>query len=175
METDTSAFGASLSACGCQKMLHTSLCLSSWLRCGGRKRPLGAQQREPVPSPLFKCNNRDVALDLRSMSWAGRVLTERLATWGRGGEEKKSQEWKRIEKKQVRWMLMHVHPAVRTHPDWHLYKTKSRVYDSSGPRNTPRTPISDQAKRLGFSLSNHHQLRLLKYLAVKKWKCNYKM
>lgn len=33
----------------------------------------------------------------------------------RGGE--KSQEWKRIEKKQVRWMFMHVHPPVRSHPD----------------------------------------------------------
>lgn len=174
METDTSAFGASLSACGCQKMLHTSLCLSSWLRCGGRKRPLGAQRREPVPSPLFKCNNGDVALDLWSMSWAGRVLPERPATWGKGGEEKKVKSGKEL--RRSKWggcSCMSTHQSDHIQTD--ICTRPSHVFYSSGPRNTLRTPISDQAKRLGFSLSNHHQLRLLKYLAVKKWKCNYKM
>lgn len=77
METDTSAFGASLSACGCQKMLHTSLCLSSWLRCGGRKRPLG-HSKESLCRRLFLSATTEMSLLIYGV-WAGRVVS-----WQRG-------------------------------------------------------------------------------------------
>ena len=92
METDTSAFGASLSACGCQKRLHTSMCLNSWLQCSGRKWPLGAQQRKATQSllPLLKCNNGDEALDLWSEYELGGACPVRQASywWKRKGDKK---------------------------------------------------------------------------------------
>lgn len=83
METDTSAFGVSLCACGCQKTLHTSMCLNSWLQCSGRKWPLGAQQRKEARRPLFKCNDGDAARDLWSECELGGSDPAREASYWR--------------------------------------------------------------------------------------------
>lgn len=92
-------FGMSLCACGCQKVLHTSMCLNSWLRCSGRKRPLGARHRKRQRGGLFLSAMTETQLLIYgvSASWAGHVLPERPATGGGEGEGK-SRGLRRTEK-----------------------------------------------------------------------------
>lgn len=87
METDTSAFSVSLCACRYQKILHSSMCLNSWLQYSGRKQLLRAQQRK-ASQTLFNCNDEDVAPDLCSEYELGGSCSAREAGYWRKKEEK---------------------------------------------------------------------------------------
>lgn len=111
---------------GVRKKLHTSMCLSSRLGSSGRRRPLGAEQREGRRlffSPFFffyKCNNGDEAPDLWSEYEMGGACPARQASYWEKRRTEGKKQFKREKNYKIRDMrqqLTDIQSTARKHPN----------------------------------------------------------
>lgn len=55
-------------------------------------------------------------------------------------ERGKSWGWKRTKTKRERWRFTYLHPAMRSHPHWHLYRKKVKIKQVCHPHGYRKPP-----------------------------------